>query len=801
MISEKVQRIGISATLKISAKARAMKAEGVDIIDLSVGEPDFPTPENIKDAGIKAIRENFTKYTENDGIIPLRKAIARRLKEDFDVDYAPQDIIVSAGAKSSLFHLVQALVNEDEEVIIPAPFWVTYPECVVLAKGKPVIVSTKGENGFLMTPGELKAAISPATKAIILNNPSNPTGAAYTKDQLLALAEVIRGEDLYVIADEIYAGLVYDNFKFTSFAALGDDIKKKTIIINGVSKSYSMTGWRIGFAAGPADVISGMSKIQSHSTSNACSIAQKASLEAYGGPQHEVQRMVAEFQRRRNYCLMRLATIPGLSCFKPQGAFYLFPNVKSFYDKEWNGARIRNSYGMAYYLLREASVAIVPGDSFGADDHIRLSYATSMENLEKSMDRIVQALGKLKTARQVKRVALANAVTRIRKPVPVEAGIDIRMRDALVAEMESRLGYEGRYEWNANINGAIIQLRTNVAHLNDFWTENFFPAQLETDLEPHGTIYAVDGIAGREPRAFTNAETKTGILVNTDNYGPLRSLALGLVMDIAERMAGAAGAVRGMLADVDGSGLALVGPPGTKKTELFFELLGDTRFKMQANDIAFVRIGAGMAAAEAVERKFYLPVSTVELDPRLAPLFDRSKCENVVTHKEECKDMECQRGDDCRLDRGSPYCYKASKEAQAMLDPAWIAGPAAYKRRSNLRWIFLLRNDAASPAVVELGKAEALRILEAGEAAGAKQAVTAGKAQPFFNPHWLGGHGAAGALGAGTSAGSGLALSPSTPDRLTAPKVFFSRLLDVAKCYLFNSGVAGAEKIKDIVGK
>ena len=251
MISEKVQRIGASPTLKVSAKAKAMKAEGIDVVDLSVGEPDFPTPENVKEAGIQAIRDNFTKYTANDGILTLRQAIAKRLKEDFGVVYDPKEIIVSAGAKASLFHLVQALVDEGEEVIIPAPYWVTYPECVALAKGKPVIVPTREEDGFLLTPETLKASISPATKAVILNNPSNPTGAAYTREQLLALAEVIKGEDLYVIADEIYAKLVYDDFQFTSFAALGEDIKKKTVLVNGVSKSYSMTGWRIGYAAGP----------------------------------------------------------------------------------------------------------------------------------------------------------------------------------------------------------------------------------------------------------------------------------------------------------------------------------------------------------------------------------------------------------------------------------------------------------------------------------------------------------------------------------------------------------------------
>ncbi|OGD16701.1 MAG: aminotransferase class I and II [Candidatus Aminicenantes bacterium RBG_16_63_14] len=779
MISEKVQRIGASPTLKISAKAKAMKAEGIDVIDLSVGEPDLPTPENIKEAGIKAIRDNFTKYTDSDGILPLRKAIAKRLKEDFGLEYGPKQIMVSAGAKSSLFHLVQALVDEGEEVIIPAPYWVTYPECVALAKGKSVIVPTREEDGFLLTPEALKASISPATKAIILNNPANPTGGAYTKDQLLALAEVIRGEDVYVVADEIYSSLVYDNFKFTSFAALGDDIKKKTIIVNGVSKSYSMTGWRIGFAAGPAEVIDGMSKIQSHTTSNACSIAQKAGLEAYDGPQYDVQKMVAEFQRRRNYCLMRLATVQGLACFKPLGAFYLFPNVKSFYDKEAGGAKIRNSYGLAYYLLKEARVAIVPGDAFGADGYIRLSYATSMTSLEKSMDRIIEALGRLKTAKKAKRVALNNTATRVKKAVPVETEIDARMRDALAAEMEGHLGYEGRYEWNANINGAVIQLRTNVAHLNDFWVENFPPAPAEAGMTPHGMIYAVDGIAGREPRGFYHAETQTGILVNTDNYGSLRSLAIGLAMDIAVRTAGAgtAGAVRGMSTDIDGSGLILVGPPGTKKTELFFELLADPRFKLQANDVVFVRIAGGRAVADCVERKLYMPTAAVELDHRLAPLFDRSKCENVIVHKDDCQDMDCQRADDCRLDKGSLYCYKAAKEAHALLDPGWLGGPAASVRRTNLRWLVLLRNDATSPAVVEIGKDEALRTLEAGEAAGAKKALTAGKTQPYYNPHLLG----------------------AGPEKLEVQRAFFGRLLDSARCVLFNSGVAGADKLKELV--
>ncbi len=776
MISEKANKIGTSPTLKITAKAKAMKAEGIDVIDLSVGEPDFPTPENAKAAGIRAIQQNFTKYTENEGIPALKKAVIARMKEDYGLTYEPNEVIVSTGAKSSLFLLIQALVNDGEEVIIPAPHWVTYPQAVILAKGKPVIIPAKEENGFLLTPEELKAAISPATKALILNNPSNPTGAAYSKARLEALAEVVRGEDLYVIADEIYDKLIYDGFKFVSFASLGEDIKAKTIIVNGVSKSYSMMGWRIGYALGPAEIIDAMAKIQSHSTSNPCSISQHASVEALTGPQHEVARMAAEFQRRRNYCLMRLSAIPNISCFKPQGAFYLFPNFSAYYEKEAGGVLIRNSYGLAYYLLKEARVAIVPGDSFGADSYIRLSYATSMGNLEKGMDRIIEAISKLKTPKKIKRVALNNTVTKVKKAVPVDASLPVKMRDALVAEMESHLVPENYYEWNANISGVVVQLRTNIFHLYDFWVENWYPAQLEADLEPHGIIYAVDGIAGREPRAFYNSETKTGVLVNADNYGPLRSLALGLVMDVTERLYGAH-AVRGMAADAGGKGLILVGPPGTRKTELFFELLEDKRFKIQANDIVFVRYSGGKAVADCAERKFYMPTNTVERFARLAPLFDSSKCENVITHKEDCQDAGCFRLDDCRLDRGSPFCYKASKEAHAMLDPYWIGGKTAHAKRTTLSWVFLLRHDTSSPAAVRVEKEEALRILESGEALGLKKSLSPAKPQPYYNPHLL----------------------VTTEERPGLQKAFFSRLFDAAACYLFNSGVAGAADIKKIV--
>ncbi|MBN1939353.1 MAG: pyridoxal phosphate-dependent aminotransferase [Candidatus Aminicenantes bacterium] len=775
MISDKANRIGASPTFKVAAKAKAMKAEGIDVVDLSIGEPDFPTPETVKAAGIKAIQDNYTKYTENDGSPALKKAIIGRLKEDYGLTYAPNEVIVNCGAKSSLFHAFQSLINDDEEVIIPAPYWVSYPHLVHLAKGKSVFVPTKEENGFILTAEELKAHITPATKALLLNSPSNPTGAAYTAEQLDALAEVIRGEDIYVISDEIYSCLVYDGFKYRSIASLGEDLRKKTVLINGVSKAYAMTGWRIGYAAGPAPLIAAMSRIQSHTTSHPASISQRASIEALAGSQADVSRMRAEFERRRNYSLMKLRTIPGLSCFEPPGAFYLFPNIRSFFDLEFNGTPIRNSYGMAYYLLREARVAVVPGDAFGADDYMRLSYATSMENLEKGLNRIAQALARLKPAKRAKRVALSNVVTRQRGPVPVEDRLAVALRDGLVAEAEARLASDVVFEWNANIAGVIVRLRTNVRHIYEMWTENWTPAPPDSGLEPHGHLYAVDGIAGREPRAFFNTETKTGVVVNVDAYAPVRSLALGLAGDVAGRRFGA-NLVRGMSVDTEGLGLLLVGPAGTKKTELFFSLLRDPRFRFHSGDIVLVRPAGTAAQAEAFERKAFLPTNTVELFGRLAPLFDRSKCENVVIRKEDCQNVECLRTEDCRLDRGGPFCYKAAKDACALLDPEWL-GPSAAPRRTALRWIFLLRNDSVSQAVEEVSLDEALRILERGETPGLKKSAAA-RPQPFFNPFFL----------------------ESTDDRVELEKDFYRRLLPNVRTFLFNSGTAGIDQIKEAIG-
>ena len=775
-LSERLNQIGESPTFKITSKAKAMKAEGLDVIDLSVGEPDFPTPASIKEAGERAIKENHTKYTQIAGLPILKDAIAARLKADSGLIYSRDEIIISSGAKSSLFHLLQVLINEGEEVLVPSPYWVTYPHTVTLAKGTPVFIQSKEENEFLLTPDQLKSAITPATKAIILNNPCNPTGAAYQKHELEALADIIVEEGLYVIADEIYEKLVYDDFKFYSFAGLGEDVKKRTIIINGVSKAYSMTGWRIGYAAGSSEIITGMNRIQSHTTSNACTISQMASLEALTGPQYEISKMVSEFQRRRNYVYMRLQSIPEISCFKPKGAFYLYPNFSTFYGKEYKNTLIRNSYGLAYFLLKEANVAVVPGGAFGTDDFIRISYATSMENLEKGMDRIIEALSLLKTAKKDKRIALNNTVTRVNKSVPREPSVSIKMRDSLVAEVENHFTYDNYFEWNANINGVIIQLRTNVPHLYDFWVENWYPAQLEADLEPHGIIYAANNLPGREPRAFYNPETKTGVLVNTDLYSSLRSLALGLVMDISHRLFNVH-SLRGMTVDISGNGLVLIGPKGTKKTDLFFSLLQEKETRLHANDMVFIRMSGETTYADSPERKLYMPTHSVDSYSGLASLFDNSKCENVILRKDECKNEKCLQMDDCRLDRGSPFCYTAAKDSFAMLDPYWIGGSAKHQKRTALKWIFILRNDKTSPPSVMIDKEDALHILESGETLGARKEIGPAGTLPFFNPHLL----------------------ITSPEYLELQRSFFKALLQTAECYLFNSGAAGADEIRKII--
>lgn len=398
MLSERVKNLDISPSMKIAAKAIMLKAEGADVVDLSVGEPDFDTPARIKEAAINAIHNNLTRYTLNQGIIPLREAIARKLKKENQLDYKISDIIVSNGAKHSIFNVVQSIIGPGDEAIIPAPYWVSYPEMVSLAGGRPVILPTKEANGFKLTSQDLKNAITAGSKAMILCNPSNPTGAAYSKQELDELREIIEAAGLFVISDEVYEKLVYEDFEFISFASLSESIKQKTIIVNGVSKAFAMTGWRIGYAAGPKWIIDGANKIQSHSTSNASTISQYAAVEALNGPQFEISKMKAEFQRRRNYILRKFESMPGITCQKPDGAFYVFPNISSYVGKKYKKIYIRNSYGLASYLLNEANVVTIPGAAYGMENYIRLSYANSMDQIEEGMDRIEKALSQLKTS-------------------------------------------------------------------------------------------------------------------------------------------------------------------------------------------------------------------------------------------------------------------------------------------------------------------------------------------------------------------------------------------------------------------
>ena len=394
--SERVNKIHISPTMQIAAEAKKMKAEGIDVIDLSVGEPDFPTPHNIKEAAKKAIDENQTRYTINAGTIELRKAIAQKLKCDNHLDYNLNEIIVSNGAKQCVYNSVLATVNDGDEVIIPAPYWVSYPDMVRMANGKNIFIETKESNGFKLKPEQLESAITAKTKVIILCNPSNPTGSAYTKNELEVLAEVMNGKNIFIISDEIYEKLTYGDFKFVSFASLSNEMKKRTIVVNGVSKTYSMTGWRIGYAAGPGNIIEAMNKIQSHSTSNASSVSQAAAIEALAGPQYVISEMLEEFKQRQDYFHKELTSLNGITCYKPEGAFFLFPNVSHYFGKSTGVFKIKHSFDFAMHILYEAHIAAVPGSAFGAEGYMRFAYATSMENLKEAILRLKKVLSKLK---------------------------------------------------------------------------------------------------------------------------------------------------------------------------------------------------------------------------------------------------------------------------------------------------------------------------------------------------------------------------------------------------------------------
>ncbi|KPU28153.1 aspartate aminotransferase [Caloranaerobacter sp. TR13] len=387
-LSEKALNISTSITLEITAKAKEMKEKGIEVISFGAGEPDFDTPKNIQESAIEAIREGNTRYTAASGILELRKAICKKLKKDNNIEYSPQNIVVSNGAKHSIFNVLAAILNQGEEVIMPVPYWVSYPEMVKLAGGKPILVETKEENGFKYNINDLRKSITNRTKAIIINSPSNPTGAVYSKEELEQIAEIAIENNIFVISDEIYEKLIYDGEKHISIASLNKDIKDLTIIINGMSKAYAMTGWRIGFAAAHEVIIKVITRIQSHTTSNPCTISQYASLEGLEGDQKTIEYMRKEFEERRNYMVKRINTINGLTCKKPLGAFYVMANITQIKGKQIKGQKINNSLDFANLLLSEAKVAVVPGIAFGADDYIRLSYATSMQNIMKGLDRI-----------------------------------------------------------------------------------------------------------------------------------------------------------------------------------------------------------------------------------------------------------------------------------------------------------------------------------------------------------------------------------------------------------------------------
>lgn len=391
-ISKRATTLKPSMSLAITAKAEQLRRDGVDVISLSVGEPDFDTPEAVKEAGIRAIREGMTKYTRGQGTVELREAIARRIKKDTGVDYPIQQITVANGAKHSIMNALLALLDPEDEAIILSPYWVSYPEMVRLCGAKPVIIHTREEEGFTVSAETLAAHTNEKTKVLLLNAPSNPTGSDYPKEELEQIARWAVENQVFILSDEIYSKLLYEG-EHTSIASLGVDVNNLTILVNGVSKAYAMTGWRIGYAAGPEDVISAMNGLQSQMTSNPNSIAQYASIAALDADDSMIRPMIDAFRERRDYCVQRVNEIPGMQCKTPDGAFYLFVNVTKLYQQS-NDA-INDSLELAAYLLDEARVAVIPGIGFGQDDYIRISFAAGLDTLREALDRIETAVEKL----------------------------------------------------------------------------------------------------------------------------------------------------------------------------------------------------------------------------------------------------------------------------------------------------------------------------------------------------------------------------------------------------------------------
>jgi aspartate aminotransferase len=394
MLADRMKTLAPSATLAVQAKAKAMRAQGIDVISFGAGEPDFDTPARIKEAARRALESGQTKYTEVGGVPELRAAVCHKLKRDQGLDYTPAEVTVSCGAKHSLYNIFMALVNPGDEVLIPSPFWVSYPEQVRLLGAVPVSVPTAEASGFDLDPAELRRAVTPRTKMIVLDSPGNPTGAVFSASALADVARLAVERDLWVVSDECYESLTYEG-RHVSIASLSAAIKARTIVVNTCSKAYAMTGWRIGYAAGPAPVIKAMTDVQSQVTSNPTSIAQWAAVEALTGPQDEVAKMVAEFDRRRHVTIEGLNAIPGVRCVMPKGAFYAFPNVSGLFGRRATGGVLRGSTDVATFLLDEARVATVAGVDFGSDAHIRLSYATGLETIREGLRRMHAAAATL----------------------------------------------------------------------------------------------------------------------------------------------------------------------------------------------------------------------------------------------------------------------------------------------------------------------------------------------------------------------------------------------------------------------
>ncbi len=393
-ISDRVSSLHESMTLALTAQAMIMQRRGIDIVSLTAGEPDFPTPDHVKRAAIAAIEENFTHYTANIGTPELREAAALKFQDDNNLRFTPDQIVVSSGAKACIFMALQALCDPDDEVLFQSPYYVSYPDMARLIGAKPVSITTTFESGYKLTPDQLRTAITPKTKVFIFNSPSNPTGMTYTREEIEAFGEVIQQKGIYAISDEIYEKILYDGADYFSLGAV-DAIRDSVVTVNGASKAYAMTGWRIGYMGGNPAIMKAAAKVQGQITNNANSIAQKATVAALRGPQEIVGTMVQEFQRRRDFLVAELSAIPGLKILKPAGAFYLFPDVSAYYGRRLKGMTIRNSTDMCHYLLEHEKIALVPGVAFGNDKCVRLSYAVSMENLQKAVSRLRTGLAEL----------------------------------------------------------------------------------------------------------------------------------------------------------------------------------------------------------------------------------------------------------------------------------------------------------------------------------------------------------------------------------------------------------------------